>query len=235
MELPLLSRNFISPLPRLTLNIFERTAVDLNYEPLVKIASIVLGIFPVWKVAVDIARGRYGDQREGYRFAREFLNDLSNDPDMHPFLREKGYQALAGDHSLAAGEVAYLLTLKGSPQALKDYVLGRPYLEYLTTATGSKIRLRPKYAGEFDRRWRKTLYFSLFLISYFLSFAPVVLRALGLIGLGQVLPLLVVSASVFLTFAVFAVKEHIRISRAEILAQGQTRIVNESLRSLRSA
>lgn len=61
----------------------------------------------------------------------DFLQEVNSNKQLHPFLREKGYQAIAGDKQIGANEIEYLLSLKGPERALRDYVLGRPYLEHL--------------------------------------------------------------------------------------------------------
>ncbi len=81
----------------------------------------------VWMKYSEFRLARHGRLREEYRFAREFLTDLMSPAGMHPFVRRKGYQAIAGDTRLSAAEIEYLLNLDDGARALKDYVLGRKY------------------------------------------------------------------------------------------------------------
>lgn len=199
-----------------------RTPDLMNYETLIKFAPILIGAFAAWKIVVDLLRGRYSHLRDEYRFAREFFNDLSANSAMHPFLRQKGYQALAGDARLTAGEVEYLLALNGSSRALKDYVLGLPYLEHVATAAESQVKFKKKYISDWSRRWRKYFYFGLYLACYFTSFAPLVLPVFRVAPSGQAFPLFVMTAVVFLPAAFFSLKAGVRISRAESLVKNQT-------------
>ena len=73
----------------------------LDYELLYKLATFLLGAIATWRVVVELIRGRHGSLRDEFKFAKEFLQELKADPDMHPFLKQKGFQAIAGDPRLS--------------------------------------------------------------------------------------------------------------------------------------
>ncbi|MFL9898833.1 hypothetical protein PQR71_11815 [Paraburkholderia fungorum] len=93
--------------------------------------------------------------RDEYKFAKDYLEDQSKNPKMHPFLRELGCRAIAGDERLTAEEVEYLLSLTNPDRALKDYVMGRPYLAHLPTGGNLKVNFREKFRKAFPRKWRQ--------------------------------------------------------------------------------
>src|SRR5690606_19252263 len=110
--------------------------------------------------------------REEYKFAKEFLDEVSAKEKLHPFLREKGYQAIAGDNQIAADEIEYLLSLKGSERALRDYVLGRPYLEHLPDAGDLQIAFKKKYTSKWSRHLSKFFYLGVYIALAFLAVSP---------------------------------------------------------------
>ncbi|MFD2450707.1 hypothetical protein [Ideonella paludis] len=130
----------------------------MNFDDLIKLVTLFGGPVATWKVMEELLRGRRSHLREEYKFARDFLKEVDDNPKMHPFLKQKGYQAIAGDTSLSAGEIEYILSLHDSARALKDYVLGKPYLEHLTTATSRQIVFKQRYESPWPRRVRKVFF-----------------------------------------------------------------------------
>lgn len=188
----------------------------VDYDVLFKAGTLIVGAIGTWKLIIEFLRGRHGHLREEYRFAQEFLSDLAANPKMHPFLLQKGYQAIAGDTRLSAAEIEYLLTLQDAPRALKDFILGRPYLNYLATASGTKIVLKNQFQGRWPRLWRKGVSFALYLGCYFLGVSPIYLAKSG-----QALPMFVLTASVCFPAGYFALRAGVRIARAEVLVGKQ--------------
>lgn len=193
----------------------------MDYDITFKFGTLLVGAFATWKIIIEILRGRHGHLREEYKFARDFLQDLAQNPQMHPFLKQKGYQAIAGDTRLASAEIEYLLTLQDSAKALKEYVLGRQYLEYLATANGSQLIFKQKFIRKFSRLWRKAIYLLLYISCYLLGFAPIMLPAFKAIPPGQALVAFAFTASLFFPAGFFALKAGVRIARAETLIKSQ--------------
>ena len=190
----------------------------MDYDALYKAGMLIVGAFGTWKLIVELLRSRHGYLREEYRFAREFLSNLEENPKMHPFLLQKGYQAIAGDTRHSAAEIEYLLTLQDAPRALKDFTLGRPYLDYLDTAPGAKIALKAKFQGSWQRLWRKGMYLALYVGCYALGVSPIYLAKSG-----QVLPMFALTALVCFPAGYFALRAGVRIARAEVLVKNQHR------------
>ena len=182
---------------------------------------------------MELIRGRFGQLREEYKFARDFFADLEKNPQMHPFLRQKGYQAIACDNRLASAEIEYLLTLQDSPQALKDYVLGRQYINHLATATGSQLTFKHKFESTFSRMWRKGGYLALYLGCILIGLAPIMLPALRLMPPHQAILAFAVLGTVFFPLGGFALREAVRIARAEALLRSQHKLVQPILTAIR--
>lgn len=184
---------------------------------------LVAGAVAMWKVVAEVVAGRRHRLREEYRFAREFLDDIKKTPQMHSFLRQKGYQALAGDNRLSAQEVEYLLTLPKSAEALRLYVTGLPYLQHNAMAMGSQVSFKAKYVDSFSRNWRKGMYLILYGAFYALGVAPGFRWPFNLVGLTPSFPLFVTTALFCLPLAVLALRSGLRITAAESLVGKQIR------------
>jgi hypothetical protein len=186
-----------------------------------KLGALLLGAISTLKLTSDWLYGSQGRLREEYKFAKEFLNHLSEEPLMHPFLKQKGYQAIAGDTQLTALEIEYLLTLHDSARALKDYVLGRLYLKHFATAAESQITFLPKYKARWPRLWRKTLYFILYMLFFSCAFSPLLLPTLKSLQSIHELGLLAITFTLFMPPGFLALRAGVRITRAEALVANQ--------------
>jgi hypothetical protein len=132
-------------------------------------------IFAVAKVRFEISNGKQSQRREEYKFAKDFLEEVKDKPEMHPFAREKGYKAIAPDKQpgiglrdkLGAKEIEYLLSLPKPELALQNYILGRHYLENIFDNEifhneTPKIAFKKKYKVYWSRGLCKNTFFALY-------------------------------------------------------------------------
>jgi hypothetical protein len=209
----------------------------MDIDIFIKIGTFVLGLFGAGKLLYDLSIGKRGRLREEYRFAREFFEDAEASKPLHPFLREKGYRAIAGDERLNADEVEYLLSLQKADRALRDYVLGRPYLEHFPQVGNLQIDFKLAYKSPWSRTWRKYTYFTLYAGLFFLAFSPFLLSRSLFKNATEMLTASALCMVVFGPYAWLSLKSATRIHRAEKLVQHQDkhtqRIVleTESVRS----
>lgn len=194
----------------------------MNIELIVQVISIFGGAAAIWKIAAEFLRGKARNLRDEYRFAREFFEELEQKPLMHNFLKQKGYQAIAGDVSLSAEEIEYLLTFNDSVKSIRDYVFGRPYIEYLRTPTNMKIVYKNKYRSHQSRLLRKLWFLFLYLFCYSLWVAPFFLLISNRMAIAKASTLFVFSTIIFLPMAVFSLRAGLRVGRAEALINSQS-------------
>jgi len=197
----------------------------MNFDLIVKLGSfagLLVAALTSWKLVAELLRGGLGHARDEYKFAHAFFKDLDENPRMHPFLKQKGYQAIAGDVRLSTAEIEYLLTLHDSARSLKDYVMGRPYLEHLATAAGSQVDFKPKYATYRSRLGRKIFFFVLYVLFYLVGTVPLALPFLrSMITTEQALLWFVFSVILFFPAAFLALRAGVRVARAEVLVKNQ--------------
>ena len=193
----------------------------MDSEQILKIGAFFLSAIATWKVIIELLRGRQGRLREEYKFAKEFFEDLRSNPQLHPFLKQKGYQAIAGDPSFTASEIEYLLTLQDSSRALKDYVFGRKYLEHLPTAGNSQILFKKRYSKGWVVRVLEIYYFLQYLFLYLLAFSPLFFHSIAAFFNTRTLLALIVSCAIFLPAALYSLVASLRIGRATALVTAQ--------------
>lgn len=193
----------------------------MNLETFLKLFSLFAGAFALWKIVIEVGAGRRSRFRDEYKFAREFLDDIRKAPQMHPFLRQKGYQALAGDNRLTAQEVEYLLTLPESSRALRLYVMGLPYLQHTATALGSQISFKRKYVSHAARVSRKVAYLVAYGLFDALGAAPLFSLPLSLFGLTASPPLFFTTVLFCWPLAALSLWSGMRIKAAESLVSAQ--------------
>ncbi len=140
---------------------------------------------------IAIAKGLYeltivrrNRMREEFKFAKDFICDVETNLQLHPYLKEKGYQAIAGTTQLGAEEIAYLLSLynqeygaeiiynRQPDRALHDYKAGKRCLEFRPNGGDKSIVFRKKYDKNWKRKCRTIPYFLMYVIFVFLAAWP---------------------------------------------------------------
>lgn len=188
------------------------------FELLLKIVSFLSLAGGIAKLLYDFYTASVNQMREDYRFGREFLADIDARRPMHPFLREKGFHALAGSSRLDAEEVAYLIALPQAGRAIRDYTLGQPYLEITGSGKARRIGFRPRYRQPWAQRLRLWGYTVLYLLLFGLALSPLQRAATGQ-GSGETVVALAVSLVAFLPTALMALKAAINLHRARTLVR----------------
>jgi hypothetical protein len=193
----------------------------MDIDVIVKVATFALGVIGTGKLFYDLAIGKRTRMRDEYKFAKEFLEDHSKNPKMHPFLRELGYRAIAGDERLTAEEVEYLLSLANPDRALKDYVMGRPYLAHLPTAGNLKVNFREKFRKAFPRKWRQVSYLILYVLFSTLALGPFLFSKFLFKDIREMFLVSSFSVVVFGPYAWYSLQAAARVHRAERLVENQ--------------
>jgi hypothetical protein len=190
----------------------------MEVEYIVKTILAFAAIAGVAKIIYEFSAGGKLRLREEYRFAKEFLNELSSNPQLHHLAVERGYYALAGTSSMKVSEIKYLISLSNPDRRLKDYVLARKYVELKEKS--NRIEFRDKYKSSFARMWRKIVSVIVYMIGAFLSFSPLLLvKPLGLEP--RYMFTVLITLPCFGFFAVDALRVFVKIVRGEALVKEQ--------------
>lgn len=192
----------------------------MEIETILKISSFSIGTITVGLAIWNAAQGHRKNLKDEYTFARDFFEYIERSKP-HPLVRERGYQAVAGDSKITAMEVEYLLELTPSGKALRLYARGKKYLTHISTAGRFQVQYRAKYRNRLARLSRKIVYFVVYMISVFLSVLPLLFSARRLEEAGNILSNTIISCFVFLPIAFFVLREAVKISQAEELIEVQ--------------
>lgn len=193
-------------------------------EMVLKSVAVLVGLVGAAKVIYELALGSHGRRREEYKFAKDFFQALKEDPSMHPFLKEKGYQAVAGNRYVSADEIEYVLSLQTPNQALRDYTLGRMYLDYSPRKNGDlKLEFRSKYKKAWSRIWLKTYYTACYALLGLLAISPFLVSGFLKKGFLETLTELGVLFVLCGPLAWFALMSATRVYRAEKLVKNQSK------------
>lgn len=196
----------------------------MDYDSVIKLGMLLLGGVGATKILYEFSIGMHGRRRDDFRFAREFLSAVEAQPTLHPYALEKGYQALVGDSNVKTHEIAYLLTLRNPTRAVRDYVLGRSYLEHLPKHGDLEIAFKKKYQSRLARGWRLSGYFILYMTCAVLtimgiSYAPQLIKLADSTADGAML--LGTSVVFFASMGWLSLKAGVRIARAAALVKDQ--------------
>jgi hypothetical protein len=192
-----------------------------DFDFFLKFGPFVVGVIALIPALYNLAIGRKGHMRDEYKFAKEFLDDLHENPDMHVFAKEKGLQALANDRYVTPDEVMFILRLPSPVRALRDFVFGRLYLELLQESGKSNIRFRAKYEKVWQRTWRKWMYTVAYVLFAIAAYCPLLLAAPLRTGPVQLTWTLMVTAAIFVPCAWLSLRAAAAIHRAEALVRVQ--------------
>lgn len=182
--------------------------------------TLVLGGLGLWISIKQFLMGRRGGLREEYKFAKNFLDDLANEPNMHIFARQKGFQAIAGDPRLPTALTEHILKLSNPVVALQDYVFARGYLKFHPDIEIRKIDFRSFSSKPKIRKYLGNLYFTAFLICYLIVVSPYFFWAFNLLSPVNAAKFFVVVLP-FLLLAIWAARENMQLRRAEKLVEMQ--------------
>jgi hypothetical protein len=193
----------------------------MDWDIFIRIITLLIGVIGAGKLLYDLSITKRSRMRDEYNFAKNFLDEVNLNPGLHPFLREKGYQAIAGDTRMTGSEIEYLLSLEGPDRALRDYVLGRAYLEHFPQTGNLQIEFKKKYEKRRARQLRIYLYFGIYVALAFCGFSPLILTGIFSMSFTQTILSLTLSIIVCAPYAWLALMAAVRIHRAQMLVEHQ--------------
>lgn len=193
----------------------------VNPNIIFKVATLALGVVGMGQLFYKLALDRKGRMRDEYKFARDFLEDKSKTERMHPFLREIGYRAIAGDERLCADEVEYLLSLKNSDRALRDYVMGKKYMTHLPCGGNLQISFKKKYRRPWTLKYMQIGYLALYILLATLALGPFLFSKFLFKDIRDMLLVSCFSLVVFGPYAWLSLNAAVRVHCAERLVANQ--------------
>jgi hypothetical protein len=189
-----------------------------------QIITVIAGtFFASWKILRELSSTKTSKLREEYKFAKEFLEYKANkDGKAHPYIWEKGLQALAGTNKIKPEEVEYILSLKNPSQCLKDFVLARRYLEDIETTGDLKLSFKKKYKADASRKWRKLYYVIQYFITALFALSPISIATFLNWEFKDFLLAISITLPIFGFVAYNSLIAHVSITRGEHLVKSQS-------------
>lgn len=184
-----------------------------------KLMGALSSFAAISKILYDIVSGKKAKLREEYRFAKEFLVDLDND--LHPYAKEKGYQALAGTTAISVLDIEYILTLKNSAQCLRNYVLAGEYLERVESMGNTSLQFKPKYQSHNKRVLLIIFYLLVYVVCFMSILSPIYLKSWFQLSNSETLIALAMTITAFPLPTWWSLKEAVKLGSARELVNSQ--------------
>jgi len=181
-------------------------------------AVAAVAIFGAGRAMYELKVGQKKHLREEYDFAKQFIDETEKE-DLHPYTKEKGYQAVAGSTIAQSHEVEYVLSLKNPVQCLRDFSLSRTLLTDFPkdNSVQDKLLFKEKYGSESKRRWLKRWYLFLYFVLAVVAFLPLIINPGNSLAMSQLLFTLPFGGF----YAWMALHAYTKLRRAEHLVGNQ--------------
>lgn len=157
----------------------------------------------LWLSVKQHLTNKRGLLREEYKFAKCFFEDVVQSPPMHQFPRIKGYQAIAGIHTLPPAIIQHLMDFPDPVIALGDYAFSRGYLKDTPPLKRRRLAFERLLFSTEARQlfWIRTFTF-LAISSYSCAFAPLLFGTMQQITLqfAALFSIFTVPLGLFLSF-----------------------------------
>ena len=180
------------------------------------ITTILFGASTLWLSIKQHLDGNKNSRREEYKFAKIFFDDLKANPEMHPFARKRGFQAIGKNQDLAPSVVEYLMNFPDPIAALNDYEASRGYLQESEERGTTQLSFAAAFLWSTENR-RKNIsvgYLACAGIFYLLAFAPWFFLTIGKISVAVAINSSIVFSPIGVFIAVVAAREFIQLRRA---------------------
>lgn len=191
----------------------------MNTELMFKIIAVIFASFPLIKLFIDLSRSKKSHMREEYKFVKEFLNDVKNNKEMHPFLIEKGFQAIACERWAEARDIDFIISLEEPTRSLNDFIQGRNYLEFKENEYDKRIVFKQKYQARWRRNFIKVAALFLYLCFCILTLLPWLLQPYLKINVGTAVISLLFTIPAFGSYAYMCLNWGANVVAAERLVK----------------
>ncbi len=186
-----------------------------------KAISIVFAAFTAILAYLKFTDSSRSSLREQYKFAKEVMKDLKEEQDIHPFLKEKGLQAIAGSKDIAAEEIDYILSLRSPSSRLTEFMKAQKLLTLFGNEGYRKFCFKGRYNKKTYRFVLKIFYGCIYFLSVFAAFYPIVFaNSLNIEPFKLALTILIVFI-IFVFYAIVAANAFLKITLAENLVSKQ--------------
>jgi len=194
------------------------------------IAAIFFGGSTLWLGVKQHLEGNKNARREEYKFAKMFFDELAQIPEMHPFARKKGFQAIGQNRDLPPEIIEHLMTLRDPVVALSDYEFSRGYLKSVEVSGNHNLVFSNTFlfATETRQKIVELIYVAVAVLSYLTAFLPFLLFAADKISSILALKISISIFPIGIAVTIFCIREFLQLFRARRLIKLQNSRFNQN-------
>lgn len=193
----------------------------MELEFYLKLIPVTLGVFGAIIAYLNFSTSSRASLREQYKFAKEAMKDFKEDPQMHPFIKEKALQAIAGTKTISTEEMEYILTLEDSPKRLNEFSRSKQLLVRFNNSGTKKFTFKGRYDKKMYRLFLKTFYSLAYFTFAFAAFSPIVFAGFLKLESGKFGLLFLFTLSIFGFYAFVAANAFAKLRLGESLVSNQ--------------
>ncbi|WP_075178395.1 hypothetical protein [Neptunomonas phycophila] len=197
----------------------------MDLEFYLKLIPVTLGVFGAIIAYLNFSTSSRASLREQYKFAKEAMKDFKEDPKMHPFIKEKALQAIAGTKTILAEEMEYILSLDNSSMRLNEFSKAKKLLIRFDKSSSKKFAFKGRYNIKMYRIFLKTFYSVVYFTFAFAAFSPIVFAGFIELEAGKFGLLFLFTLSVFGFYAFVAANAFVKLRLGERLVSNQTVLI----------
>lgn len=149
---------------------------------------------------------------------------------MHAFPRIKGYQALAGAHTIPPEIIKHLMEMPDPVESLSDYAMSKSYLKDTPSLQTKRLGFANRFLA--NEVWRRATTYTYSFISFFfylLAFTPLFLGSLSQIPIPTAGYLSIVTFPFGIYWTIVFVREGVQLKKATRLIKAQNEAPNNPL------
>lgn len=193
----------------------------MDLEFYLKLIPVTLGVFGAIIAYLNFSTSSRASLREQYKFAKEAMMDFKENPKMHPFMKEKALQAIAGTKTISTEEMEYILTLEDSPTRLNEFSKAKQLLIRFNNSSSKKIAFKGRYDKRMYRLFLKTFYSLIYFTFAFAAFSPIIFAGFLKLESGKFGLLFLFTLSIFGFYAFMAANAFAKLNLGESLVANQ--------------
>jgi hypothetical protein len=209
---------------------------QFDWDSILKIGisfvTVTGGLFALPKILYENSTLRKSQRREEYEFSKKFISEVFEDqickkPKVHPFIVEKGYQAISGE-MLGYNEIMTLLNFPNPLLALKKFFRSQ---ELLILTKDGLFEYIKKYNSTGKRWFYRKLYSTAYFVLAMVAILPFTFKKQLGIELESTESIIKYSLFVvaILFWAISQLLKYINMEFAEYIIEEQAKIENSPL------
>lgn len=197
-------------------------------DNILKIIGVFASIIALHKGVLDNSIGKRSQHKEEYELSKKFIAELftddqtENKKEPHPFIIEKGYQAISGER-LSHKEIKALLHFPCPSRALKAFYRAGDFIELNKDESFEYIK---KYQSKKSRKRYKIWYYCAYFFYAIIAIFPLVFTVLFRINITDLESIIkfVIFIGMFVFLAISQLWQSVKMEFADYIIEEQAKL-----------